>query len=298
MSRRASIAACVAACCLFGLAGAASTALAMGPYAYLALIGAGQALALGVVGRHRRWPLNPFGDRRLLWFSASLLLTLAAYFQALRWGPVGPVAAIHLSTPLLLLGWEVAHGRRRLDVRSLLAVSCLLAGAALAGAARGGGSGDHPAAALALAAFSAVTMAIHTWQLANWGAQVQIRAVAVPKGILQAVVFAPLAAADPPADLGAALVALLVLGVLVTVPATLLSWTALSALPSTIGASLTLTEALFAALWAAIAFGQPATAVTALATLAIVLGVLIEVLHPAHSRAAETPEALTAQAGG
>ena len=85
----------------------------MGPYAYLALIGAGQALALGIVGRRRRWPLNPFGDRRILWFSASLLLTLAAYFQALRWGPVGPVAAIHLSTPLLLLGWEVAHRRRR-----------------------------------------------------------------------------------------------------------------------------------------------------------------------------------------
>ena len=297
MQRRASIAACVAACCLFGLAGAASTALAMGPYAYLALIGAGQALALGIVGRHRRWPLNPFGDRRILWFSASLLLTLAAYFQALRWGPVGPVAAIHLSTPLLLLGWEVAHRRRRADPRSVLAVACLLAGAALAGAARGGESGPHPTAALALAAFSAVTMAIHTWQLANWGAQVNIRAVTVPKGILQAAVFAPFAVADPPESLRAALVALLVLGVLVTVPATLLSWTALAALPATVGASLTLTEALFAALWAAVAFGQPVTVATALATLAIVLGVLIEVLHPAHAHAAETPEALTAQAG-
>ena len=299
MSRRASISALVAACCLFGLAGAASTALAMGPYAYIALIGAGQALALGLVGRRRRWPLNPFGDRRILWFSASLLLTLAAYFQALRWGPVGPVAAIHLSTPLLLLGWEVAHGRRRLDLRSVAAVGFLLAGAALAGAARGGDDGGaHPTAALALAVLSAVTMSVHTWQLANWGAHVNIRAVAVPKGILQAAVFAPLAVADPPAGLGPALVALLVLGVVVTVPATLLSWTALSALPSTVGASLTLTEALFAALWAAVAFGQPATAVTAVATLAIVLGVLIEVLHPAHERAAETPEALTAQAGG
>jgi drug/metabolite transporter (DMT)-like permease len=295
--RHASIALLVAACCLFGFAGAASTALAMGAFAYVALLGAGQALALGVVARRRRWPLNPFGDRRLVWFCASLLITLAAYFQALRWGPVGPVAAIHLSTPLLLLGWEALHGRRRLDARSLLAVACLLGGAALAGAARGGGSGEHPLAALGLAAFSAVTMAVHTWQLAHWGARVQIRAVALPKGILQAVVFAPLALADPPATPGAALVALLVLGALVTVPATLLSWTALAALPPTVGASVTLTEALFAGLWAAVAFGQPASALTALATLAIVLGVLIEVLHPAHARAAETPEALTAQAG-
>ncbi len=109
----------------------------MGPYAYIALIGAGQALALGIVGRRRRWPLNPFGDARILLVRrVAAALTLGVLLPGAALGPVGPVAAIHLSTPLLLLGWEAVHGRRRLDPRSVAAVGFLLAGAALAGAAR------------------------------------------------------------------------------------------------------------------------------------------------------------------
>jgi drug/metabolite transporter (DMT)-like permease len=254
----------------------------MGPYAYLALIGLGQAIALGIVTLRRGWPLNPFGDLRVLLFAGSLLAVLAAYYQALRWGPVGPVAAIHLSTPVLLVAWEAMQRRRVIDKQSTIAVVLLIGGAATAGLGKTNGSGPHPELALLLALLSAVLMAVHTWQLANWGPTVNIRAAVVPKALLQTVVFAPLAIAAPPPDIGYALLVIAGLGVLVTAPATLMQWSALAALPATIGASVTLTEALFAAAWATIAFGRSTTGLEAAATVLVVLGVTVEMRHPTH----------------
>lgn len=272
----------VVACCLWGLAGAASVGLDMGPFAYLVLVGGAQALVLGVVGRRRGWPLNPFGGVRLFFFSGSLLLVLASYYQALRWGPVGPVAAIHLSTPVLLVLWEAKQRRRRLDWRSLLAMALLAGGAAIAGLTRTGDGGDHPQLAVLLAIFSAVMMAVHTWQLSNWGGEINIRAAVMPKALLQVALFAPFAVSQPPPSLGYALTVFLLLGVAVTVPATLLHWSALSALPASVGASVALSEALFAGAWAAVAFGRPLTGLEVVATLLIVGGVLIEMRHPVH----------------
>jgi drug/metabolite transporter (DMT)-like permease len=261
-----------AATLCWGVTGAVSTTFRSPAAGLFAVASAVQAVLLLTavyrLGLNRRRP-----RLRLLALSALLdTCVMTSYITALMWAPAGPVAAVHLTAPVLLLGWSAARGERRIGGRELATGSLLLAGVAATAFAVSGGGGRHPVAGIVLAGASAVFYAALIRVGSRFG-EVGVAYTAGLKSLLMAGLCAPalVFVSLRPVDLGlnTALVALYL-------PASLLFWYAVTTARPTVVGSVGLLEALFCGVFAWLLFGQSLRPLHVLAAALILAAVMLE----------------------
>lgn len=266
----AAVAAMIGASAAFGAIGAVASQVDLPPGQLLLLLVGTAAVPLAFAGpRLDRPDLPPLGWRAVVLLGTINAFQIATYLAGLTLGPVGPVAALHLSVPVVYLVWELARGERRPDALSLAVLALAGAGAAIAGLSEGGGGGGSgPVIGLLLAALSAIALAIFLGLVAAWGRKRRVRGAAGGIHATGAILMLPTLAFGLPSAEEAGLAVLL--GALLWAPAVLLQWWAVARLPRVVFGTLLLFEAVFTALIAAIAFGEDLSPLVALAVLLII----------------------------
>ncbi|MFC4372632.1 EamA family transporter [Nocardia halotolerans] len=240
----------IAATCLWGVSSAAMSRVEGAPTAVsLAALGGGIALlcfARATGGSARR----TFSEAPRLYVRLGVLeaANLILFAAALRIGPLPIVVALHLTTPLLLIGAQIVRGTRRggavvaLEV-GLVAVAILLASSAGPGDAR---DQLRTIVGCALALASAVCVAVLVSTVAK-----EARSRTTPTSAGLQLVFAGLLSsvllvADPPTWAGAA--QMVVIGVFLLGPGFALYWAALRVLDATTASIIGLNEAVVASI--------------------------------------------------
>jgi drug/metabolite transporter (DMT)-like permease len=230
------------------------------------------------------WGLLRRRPWRASWVIALLVLdtvTVGGFFVALGLAPVGPVVALHLSSPVLLLLYESATRQAPMTRWRLGTLTLIVAGCSLAAYSAGtGGGGPMALLGLGLAVLSAVSVAATNVfavrlarQQANWqmvvGYGSLIRGAAC---VVLALTVGASLAGDAPQVLAAA--ALATIGVV-------LMWAVAAArLPPRTISVIGLNEAIVATIIAALVFGKPLSVSAALATVVILAAIALEVLEP------------------
>ncbi len=272
----AALAAMVGASAVFGAIGAVASQVDMPPGQLLLFLVATAAVPLALAGpRLDRPDLPHLGLRAVVFLGAINAFQIATYLAGLTLGPVGPVAALHLSVPVVYLVWELARGQRRPDVLSLSVLALAGAGAAIAGLSEGSDSGGSgPIIGLILAALSAIALAVFLGYVAAWGRHRRVRGAAGGIHLTGAVLMLPSLAFGAPTltEVGLAVA----LGAVLWAPGVLLQWWAVARLPRVVFGTLLLFEAVFTAVIAAIAFGEALSPLVALAVVLIIGAAAIE----------------------
>lgn len=259
---------------LWGIGGAVSTTFQSQPVALIAIALLVQAplllAAVYIFGLSRK---------RLSWRQLLLLAVIDAgqvvsYTTALIWAPPGPVAALHLTAPLILLGLQLVRRERTAGKRELAVAVLLVAGIAVSAFAVGGpGSGPHPLAGLILAALSAFFYAALVLVLTRTPEGTGLVLSAGLKALLMGLLCAP-ALLIFPVRAEDVLTAISLMAVFI--PGGLLFWAATTRLAPTVTASLGLLEAIFVAVIAAVLFGRSLQAEHVLAIGLILAAVYLE----------------------
>lgn len=272
----AAVAAMVGASAVFGAIGAVASQVDLPPGQLLLFLVAAAAVPLAFAGpRLDRPDLPPLGFKAVVFLGAINAFQIATYLAGLTLGPIGPVAALHLSVPVVYLVWELARGQRRPDPMSLGVLALSAAGAVIAGLSEGSDSGGSgPIIGLTLAALSAIALAIFLAFVAAWGRERRVRGAAAGIHLTGAVLMLPALALGAPTlgevGLGVAM------GALLWAPGVLLQWWAVARLPRVVFGTLLLFEAVFTAVIAAIAFGEELSPLIALAVVLIIGAAAIE----------------------
>jgi drug/metabolite transporter (DMT)-like permease len=271
------ILALIVASALFGAIGATASAVEVGPLRFSFLIAAGATLPLLWLGRRidRDVPAR-MGPARIGALAALTITQASLYVGALIVGPVGPVAAIHLSVPVVYLVVQLVTRKRPLDVLTWLVLALIIAGIALAAQGEtGDATGSDPLLGVLLALGSVIALAAYLWLVSVWGRSRRVREAAGWVQVTTLVVLFPsLGLGVPsPADLGLVIVA----GAVLFVPAVLTQWWALPRLAPTVFGIVILSEAVFTAGFAALIFGDALSPLVILAGVIIVLATGIEV---------------------
>lgn len=279
----AAMAAMVGASALFGAIGAVASQVDLPPGQLLLFLVGTAAVPLAFAGpRLDRPDLPPLGLKAVVLLGTIDAFQIATYLAGLTLGPVGPVAALHLSVPVVYLVWELARGQRRPDPMSLGVLALSTAGAAIAGLSEGSGSGGSgPIIGLTLAALSAIALAIFLGLVAAWGRERRVRGAAAGIHVTGAALMLPTLALGAPAlsevGLGVAM------GAVLFAPGVLLQWWAVARLPRVLFGTLLLFEAVFTAVIAAIAFGEELSPLVAVAVVLIIGAAAIETQRRARS---------------
>jgi len=264
----------------WGICGAVSTTFRCQPVGLLAISSLVQACillpAVRLLGLSHARP-------RLRMVALVALLdagVMVCYITALTWAPTGPVAAVHLTAPVLLLGWAVLRRERRAGAREAAIGALLLGGvSATALSVSSGGVGRHPVAGILFAAVSAVLYAA----LLRVGSNLGPIGVAYTSGLKAAVmgaICAPslLVFALRPIDIGVntGLLALYI-------PASLLFWRAITRTSATLIGSIGLLEAVFCGVFAWVLFGSALRPIHVVAVAMILGAVMLELRRSAPS---------------
>jgi drug/metabolite transporter (DMT)-like permease len=267
----------------WGVCGAVSTTFRSQPVGLLAISSLVQAVLL--LGAVRLLGLSRVRPRlRTVGLIAALDAgVMGSYITALTWAPAGPVAAVHLSAPVMLVGWAVLQRERAAGRRELVLALLLVGGSAATALSLGGAdSGRHPVAGMLLAALSAVLYAA----LLRVGSSLDRIGVAYTSGLksaLMAALLGPtlLVFAMRPIDVGVntALLALYI-------PASLLFWRAVTQTRATLIGSIALLEAVFCGVFAWILFSSPLRPMHVVA-VTLILGAVLAELRPPAPRQAE-----------
>ncbi len=122
---------------------------------------------LAILLIRRQMPVS-FSWRSALFITLPFFAQSALYLSALRLGPPGPIAAIHLLSPIILLCWYLFRRKRSFRLRESIVGSLLIAAALsvvlLPGSVSGG---SNPLLGLALSLCSAVCSAIMLVQISH-----------------------------------------------------------------------------------------------------------------------------------
>lgn len=250
------------------------------------LLAAGGALALLVVvlagpGRRQLGSLARTPGRSAGFLVIGLLeaLNLGLYAAALSLGPVPVVVALHLTSPLLLLGVAVLRGRRRIDGLVVAQTLLMVTGIVLLGLQPDDRVGDRPLLAGVLAVGSAVAVAALITTVARYAPSVRPDVASTVQLGLAAAVTAPVvlvAAAPGPADS----LALLAAGAAFLGPGFALYWRALRrASPATAGI-IGLNEAVAATLFSIVVFGDRVSLAAVLSGALVLVAVVLETVRP------------------
>jgi drug/metabolite transporter (DMT)-like permease len=271
-TQRAGAAMMVGATLGWGICGAVSTTFRSQPVGLLAISSLVQALVL--LGAVRLLGLSRARPRLRTVVQVALLDAgvMVSYITALTWAPAGPVAAVHLTAPVLLLGWAVLRGERRAGIRELGIAVLLLGGVGATAVSISGGGGRHPVAGILFAALSAVLYAMLLRVGSNLGS-IGVAYTTGLKAALMALICAPslLVFAMRPVDIGVN-VGLLA----VYVPASLLFWRAVTRTSATLIGSIGLLEAVFCGLFAWLLFSSPLRLAHIVAVALILSAVMLE----------------------
>jgi drug/metabolite transporter (DMT)-like permease len=217
-------------------------------------------------------------------------LTAAAgtvmYFEALRVAPVAPVTALHLSTPILLVMYEILRRERAPTVRQAVLIGVLLVGVLTATAGSGGGAGSRPVLGLALAGASAVANAILLRAVSASATHAHPNFTSGLVALVAAIVSLPALWLAPP--LAGETVSLVTVGVCCWTPAALVLWEAGSRLRAPLIGSIGLLEGAVTSAVAWIVFGRHASPLIVAGSVMIILAIALELRTPPPTASAKT----------
>ncbi|MEU3011252.1 EamA family transporter [Nocardia asteroides] len=189
-----------------------------------------------------------------LYFRLGVLeaTNLILFAAALRIGPLPIVVALHLTTPLLLIGAQVLRGARRANAALMVELGLVVVAIGLASSGRSGGHEDRLYAAFGclLALGSAMCVAILVTTVAREARARTTPASAGLQLILAGLLSSVLVVAEPPTLAGA--VQMVVVGVLFLGPGFALYWAALRRVDATTASILGLNEAVIASVVGAV----------------------------------------------
>ncbi|MFE6925288.1 DMT family transporter [Nocardia sp. NPDC057663] len=244
----------LAATCMWGMSSASMSLIEGAPTAVplAALSGGAALLCFALVTGGSAW--RTFADAPYLYIRLGVLeaMNLILFAAALRIGPLPIVVALHLTTPLLLIGIQVVRGVRRCDVVLTLELGLVAVAICLASSASSGDSEDRVRTIVGcvLALASAVCVAVLVSTVAK-----EARARTTPTSAGLQLIFAgllssALIAVDPPTSAGAGHMVLV--GVLFLGPGFALYWAALRSLDATTASIIGLNEAVVASILGAV----------------------------------------------
>lgn len=262
---------------LFGAVDAIASGLEVGPLRFSFLIAAGATLPLLAFGNvAERASSLPHMSKREILALAVLNITQASLFVgALLVGPVGPVTAIHLGVPVVYLLVQLATRSRRFDRPTIIVLVLILGGIVLASRADPGDTGSAPLLGVLLAVGSVVALAASLWLISTWGRE---RNILEGAGLVQLTSFVLLIPSlliglPSPTDIGIVLLA----GAILVAPAIIVQWYALPRLAPVVFGLVLLSEAVFAAGFAAFFFEEPVPPLVVGAAVIIVVATAIEI---------------------
>lgn len=205
-------------------------------------------------------------------------INLVLYFAALSLGPAPVVVALHLSTPVLLIGYHVATRKRRLDLLSLVEIGLLVLAIVLVvrDPVKITGATEMLWACL-LSLGSSVAVAILISVIASASSERPAVASAGIQLVMAAVLSAPLMFVGHWAGYRDPAILLLV-GALLLGPGFVLYWNALRRLDATTAGIIGLNEALVASLLVGLLGAGDITPMTLIAGLLVLVSVGLESL--------------------
>lgn len=293
---------------LFGAVDAIASDVEVGPLRFSLLVAAGATLPLLAFGNvaERASSLPHMSKREILALAVLNIAQASLFVGALLLGPVGPVTAIHLGVPVVYLLAQLATRSRRFDRATILILVLMVLGAALATRAEPGDTGSEPLLGVLLAAASVLALAGYLWLISTWGRERNILGGAGLVQLTTLVLLIPSLVIGIPslADIGIVLAA----GVILVAPAIIVQWYALPRLAPVVFGLVLLSEAVFAAGFAAYFFDEPISPLIVVAAVIIVAATAIEIsrrgtalpegLRPAPRLKHEGEEAGPDQRGG
>jgi drug/metabolite transporter (DMT)-like permease len=272
---------------LWGIAGAVVAGYHSSPGSIAAIAWAAQAVIL--LGLSVAFGWYRLGTPRV-GMVMLVALTAAAgtvmYFEALRVAPVAPVTALHLSTPILLVMYEILRRERAPTVRQAVLIGVLLVGVLTATAGSGGGAGSRPVLGLALAGASAVANAILLRAVSASATHAHPNFTSGLVALVAAIVSLPALWLAPP--LAGETVSLVTVGVCCWTPAALVLWEAGSRLRAPLIGSIGLLEGAVTSAVAWIVFGRHASPLIVAGSVMIILAIALELRTPPPTASAKT----------
>jgi drug/metabolite transporter (DMT)-like permease len=234
-----------------------------------------------------RLTVHMVGVGSLLLLGLVEAANVAFYYVALVTGPPGPVIAVHLTAPVLLVGYGLVRGRERLSARRLVSLPVLVAAlVALVSAQPPGesiGRSDTVMAllfSLASAACIGVFVTLAS-RLAAGGGSAAARGglqMLISSGMVAASMSVAVWLGDQSAT-AADVQQLALVGLLLFTPAVWFYWLAMRTLRPTTATVIQLGEPLFGAAAAFALFDIGLSAVHAVAAALVLGSVLLEVGH-------------------
>ncbi|WP_433717023.1 hypothetical protein ACQP2U_42490 (plasmid) [Nocardia sp. CA-084685] len=270
----------VLATTLWGAASAGIAHLAAdggGPATVAAGGGAATLLALAAIRGSRPWRALRKDWSLFLRLGLLEVLNLALFVTALRLGPLSPVVALHLTSPVILLGFALVTRRRKITWTVLTELG-LLATAITLISVRASTNGSGTAAsvtACVLAVASAGCVAALISIVATRSSTMDAMTSAGLQLGAASCLGLPLLAWTPLP--GSAIVELAAIGAGLLGPGFIFFWLALRRLDAPTAGVLGLNEAVAAPVIAAIVFGTAITAISVVATAVILAAVALEV---------------------
>lgn len=277
----------VASGAFFGLSAALASRLSApgaALWVFMALSAGGGVFAISRLKGHVVSLSGPdFPCRSMAILTLMSLLTSVSYYAALQLGPVGPVAALHLCAPILLLLWGLLRGQRRWEARDLIVLLLLSAGMAIFGLVGQSGTGKSVStiqlwASLGLSLLSGVALAVSFHYLHDLSRQPGAQALNGLRILAAGVLFLPVSLWIGVSLEQAALATILGL---VHIPAIMLQTASFSRLTAVQASSLSLIEAPAAAMAAGMLFGQSLSLVVMIGMGAVLGAVLLEIARRA-----------------
>jgi drug/metabolite transporter (DMT)-like permease len=257
---------------LYGASGGAAgqpgfDALAAFPIAELT-----QGITILLAAKFFGWPLKTISIGKIAALSALFGGSHLLFLIAAGLAPIGPVVALHMSAPIVLLLWQVVRKERSLGGQEVTVLLLLMAGILLA-VPESGAYAENPPLGLALALVSVIPFAMAMHFITEWGRDQDLRAAAAWRSLLIVPFTMPLLFfADFSTNW---IIWYAVLGVMVA-PATMMVWWAASKLPVTVTTSVQLSEAWWAALTGVIFFHQSLALSSAISICLILTAAWIE----------------------
>lgn len=277
--------------------GASSVALAAagqadGAGAPLLAAGGAAALACVALGGPARGQIcalasTPRLRTGLLLIGLLEAVNLGLYAAALALGPIPVVVALHLTSPVLLVGMAVLRGRRRPDALVGLQTLLMAGGIALLGVQPDENPGSAPLLAAVLAIGSAVAVAALINAVTIFAPAVNPDIAATTQLAVAAVATAPIALVAGPQDRYDTVV-LLAAGALFLGPGFAIYWRALRGLSATTASILGLNEAVAATVLGYLFFSARISTVSVLSSCLVLASIVLELLRKGRAESGST----------
>jgi drug/metabolite transporter (DMT)-like permease len=254
------------------------------------LLAAGGAAALAIAafaGPARRQisqiASNPRVCGSLVLIGLIEAINLGLYAAALTLGPVPVVVALHLTSPVLLVGLAVIRGHRRPDRLVALQGLLMVSGIALLAVQPAERPGSAPILAGVLAIGSAVAVAALIKAVTKLAPAVNPDGAAAVQLTIAAAATAPVVLVASPPDQHDA-VLLMAAGALFLGPGFAIYWRALRGLSATTASIVGLNEAVAATILGYILFAEQIALMAVISSCLVLAAIVLEVIHGRRQR--------------